>query len=484
MIAYATGQRLSSDPMLAPVVVRDTEGWRELGSGRVLSGTVRQNPKGFQVEARLTDTASSRVIRTFSEAVDESALVALTGRMVESLLGTKSGDPQGNSEAWKAFAQAQEQHGVDAMASVVERFPAFAPAYPVLSELLKRSGGLEQARLLAAKLPADADASSKAQLAFSLAEDSKSKLTALKSLIALRPADLRLRAEAGAIAAANGDWQNAVEQYLELAKLEPMKPEWRNSLGYAYANLNRLPEAVAALNEYRRLLPNEPNTLDSLGEVNFMNRQFAEAARFFDEASQKFPGFQNGVSFRKAAFAFYRSGDLKSADARIEIWLKQGFAGAPPRVPAFQRAMWLARTGRWTQAQEFLKGEAEKSTGELKTAMEFYLAMMRFGMEGVRPQAAASLAFQQSLRDPGLRSEFSIFALLSPAAVNVQAMEARIVAAVPQPALAQLRAELVAAGRRILAPVVANQPRLFPLPNPLDSPLDAMLLRSQLAVIP
>ncbi len=484
LIAHATVRRLSSDPQLAPSVVRDAEGWRELGSGRVLSGVLHKTAKGVAVEARLTDAMSSRVIGSFSGVVEEKELLALTGRMIESLLGSKAGDAQGDSEAWMAFARAIEKGGVDELASVVAQYPSFTTAYPLYAELLRRSGRIEEAKGIAAKLPVGADALSRAQLAYGLAEDTKAKLLALKNLIALRPTDVRLRGEAGLVAASLGDWASAVEQYKELTKLEANKPEWWNSLGYAHANLNQLPEALAALNEYRRLIPNEPNTLDSLGEVNFMNRQFKDAARYFDEAAQKFPGFQNGVSIRKAAFAFYRAGDLKIADARIETWFKQVLGNAPPRAVAFQRAMWMIRTGRWPQAQEFLKSEAAKSTGELKAALDLYLVMMRFGVEEVRPTPANLISLQQSIRDPALRSEFSIFALLSQPAANIAAMDARINAAVPQPQLAQLRGELSAAGRSILSPVVAVKPRIFPLPNPLDSTLDALVVRSQLAVIP
>ena len=484
LIAHATVRRLSIDPLLAPSVVRDAEGWRELGSGRVLSGVLHKTAKGIAVESRLTDAMSSRVIGSYSAVVEEKELVAMTGRMIESLLSVKPGDPQGDSEAWAAFARAMDKGGVDELASVVARYPGFSTAYPLCAELLRRSGRFDEAKELAAKLPAGADALSKAQLAYGLAEDAKAKLLALKSLIALRPTDVRLRGEAGLVAASLGDWPGAVDQYRELTKLEAIKPDWWNSLGYAHANLNQLPNALAALNEYRRLVPSEPNTLDSLGEVNFMNRQFKEAARFFDEEAQKFPGFQNGVSLRKAAFAFYRAGDLKTADARFETWLKQVFGNAPPRVLAFQRAMWMIRTGRWPQAQEFLRGEAAKSTGDLKAALDLYLVMMRFGVEGVRPTPANLAALQQPIHDPALRSEFSIFALLSQPVANVAAMEARINAAVPQPQLAQLRGELLAAGRAILSPVVATKPRVFPLPNLLDSTLDALVVRSQLAVIP
>ena len=484
LIAHATVRRLSSDPLLSPSVVRDAEGWRELGSGRVLSGVLHRTAKGVAVEARLTDAMSFRVIGSYSGVVEEKELVALTGQMIESLLGTKAGDARGDFEVWAAFARAIDKGGVDELASVVARYPGFSIAYPLLAELLRRSGRLDEAKGLAAKLPAGADALSKAQLAYGLAEDAKAKLLALKSLIALRPTDVRLRGEAGLVSASLGEWARAVDQYKELTKLEVNKPDWWNSLGYAHANLNQLPEALAALNEYRRLVPNEPNTLDSLGEVNFMNRQFKDAARFFDEAAQKFPGFQNGVCLRKAAFAFYRAGDLKTADVRIETWLKQVLGNAPPRVVAFQRAMWLVRTGRWPQAQEFLSSEAAKSAGDLKAALDLYLVMMRFGVEGVRPTQANMVSLQQPIRDPALRSEFSIFALLSQPIANVDAMDARIQAAVPQPQLAQLRSEIIAAGRSILSPVVAAKPRIFPLPNVLDSTLDALVVRSQLAVIP
>ena len=483
MVAGAAARRLAADLVLAPTVVGDVEGWRELGSGRVLSGTLRKDAKGLLVEGRLTDAATSRVIASFSEASDEAGLLGLSGRMA-AMLGVKADSPIGEMAAWKGFALAQEARSLEAMEKFVAENAGFGPAYPVVVEMLKRAGRMNEAKAVAARLPADADALSKAQLAYSLAGDAPGRAAAAKGLIALRPTDVRLRAEVAGVSFAAGEWVQAREQFAALTKLEPTKTDWWNSLGYVNANLNRLPEAVAALTEYRRLLPNEPNALDSLGEVNFMNRNFKEAARYFDEAWQKYPAFQGGVEWRKAGFAYYLAGDLKTADARFDTWIKQAMGNAAPRARALQRAMWLARTGRWERAQEFLKAEAGKSAGELKTGLDLYLAMMRFGMEGARPTPATLAAFQLASQDPTLRTEISIFALLSQPAATAQVMESRIAAAVPQPQLAQLRGELTAAGRKIVAPVQQEKPAVYPPPNAADSGLDAMLLRSELAVLP
>ena len=136
----------------------------------------------------------------------------------------------------------------------------------------------------------------------------------------MRQGDPRLLVELATLASGQGRWDLAAAQYRELTKIEVGKVEWWNGLGYAEANQLHLPAAVAALNEYRKLAPNDPNVVDSLGEVNYMNRNFKEAAKYFDEQWQRFPTFQGGVGWRKAALAYYYAGDLKTADLRYADW--------------------------------------------------------------------------------------------------------------------------------------------------------------------
>ncbi|WP_031498758.1 tetratricopeptide repeat protein [Bryobacter aggregatus] len=483
LIAYASAQRLVQDPRLAVSVVHDAEGWRELGAGRLISGTIRPAGQDFLIEARLTDTATSNILSSFTAKVPESGLLQVSAQMLGRMLDAKLTEIPADLGAWRAFMQAQSQKTLDPFLALQQRFPGFAPAYPVIIDQLLRAGRTEEAQAMAAKLPSDADPLTKAQTSLLLAPDATAKVAAAKKLLPLRPSDLRLRAEIAATAANLGDWPTAVEEYQELSRQEPNKPDWWNSLGYAYANQGQVPEAVKAMEQYRRLAPNEANPIDSLGEIYYMNRNFKEAAHSFQQAAQRFPNFQNGVEWRKAAFANFYGGDVKAADLLFDTWLKQVFANAPSHAQFFQRAVWLARTGRWPQAQALLQTESKKSTGDLKAALDLYLEILRFGVDGVRPSPATLQALSAQIRDPNLRTEFSIFALLSQPAPNEAALAARIQAAMPQPQLVKLRTEMLAAAHRLFTPVDPTKPKIFPLPTGIDTAFHAMLLRFEIPVI-
>ncbi len=457
-------------------LVPDAEGWRGLGVGRFISGHYRREPKGIRIHAQINDAQSSATLAQYDEVVAESDLMNATARLAQRLTGVNPEPIAGSQQDWIAYARIEKT--VEALAEFQKAHPNFFPAYVPLAEVLLRSG--RKAELAALTIPADADPLSKAQFRVLKAESAADRLAGLKELVALRPGDPRLLADLGTLASQAGDWALAAAQYRELSRLEPMQLNWWNSLGYAEANQLKLTEAVAALNEYRRLAPNEPNAVDSLGEVHYMNRSFKEATKFFDEQAQRFPTFQNGVGLRKAAFASYFAGDLKGADQRFGQWVKLVLANAAPSAQGFQQAMWLARTGRAKQGLALLAQEEAGSSGERKWMANLHLAMMRFGLEGTRPTPQQWQDWSRELTSPNLRNEVSVFALLA----QPGASKARIAAAIPQPQLVQLRNELMEAVEQLANEPKPQKPKLFPLPNPIDTPIDAALLRTRLAVLP
>lgn len=484
LLSYAIVRQLQAEKTMAATVVQDAEGWRTLGVGRVIAGHFRREGQGIRVHAALTDPASTKILGQFDELVEEAKLLDASTRLVSKLLGIRPSPLNYDFAQWKGFAETQVEAGPEALSTFVERNPGFAPAYPILAELLMRSGKREAAAALKQKFPANADGLSRVQLEYGLATEAASKLAALEALSQLRQREPRLLLEFATVASGLGKWDLAAAQYRELTKIDAGKLEWWNALGYAEANQGRLPEAVAALSEYQKRAPNEPNALDSLGEVNYMNRNFKEAAKFFDEQWRRFPAFQGGVGWRKAAFAHYYAGDVNTADLRFAEWRKQVLGSLPPSGQAFQQALWLARSGRAQQARDLLEKESSESSGERKAIAGFHLAVLQFGLEGKVPPMAAIQGWSRELKEPQARNEFSVFALMVQPAGNAAALKARITAAIPQPQLAPLRNELLNAADVLYSPLKTEKPKLFPLPNTIDTPVDALVLRWRLAVLP
>ncbi|MCX6610815.1 MAG: hypothetical protein NTW74_08175, partial [Acidobacteria bacterium] len=323
LLSYAIVQQLQAEKTMAANLVHDAEGWRTLGVGRVISGHYRREGKGIRIHAELTDPASTRILEQFDEVVEEVKLLESSTRLVSKLLGIQPPKLNFDYEQWKGFAETQVEGGPAALAAFLDKNQSFAPAYPILADMLLRSGKREEALALKTKFPASADALARVQMNYTLAADAAAKLTALEALGQMRQGDPRLLFELASMATAQGRHDLAATQYRELTKIEPTKAEWWNGLGYSEANLLHLPAALAALQQYAKFSPNQADVLDSFGEVNYLNRNFKDAAKYFDQQWQSNPAFQNGVGIRKAAFAYFNSGDLKTADLRFAEWRKQ-----------------------------------------------------------------------------------------------------------------------------------------------------------------
>jgi len=61
--------------------------------------------------------------------------------------------------------------------------------------------------------------------------------------------------------------------------------------------------AVKTMEGYAKLRPADANPLDSLGDVHYMYRKFPEAAAAYQQVAVKFPQFQAGGDYYKAAWA-------------------------------------------------------------------------------------------------------------------------------------------------------------------------------------
>lgn len=482
LISAAAMHQLQGGAEIALSLVDDAEGWRSNGSGRFISGHYRRDGERYRIQAFLTDAQSNRLLAKADGLASEQELPQAAGRLWATLLGVPAQELPAPA-AWIDFAKALASQDEASLAGFLEAQPGFAPAYPVLARQLIARGQPKEAQALAQAFPAGGDALSKAQLNFTLAASPQARHSALEALLVLRPRDPVLLADLAQGAANLRQWDQAAAHFEVLTRIEPSRVEWWNALGYAQANRLQLDKAVQALTEYRRLAPNDPNSIDSLGEVHYLNRRFPEAAGYFDEQARRYPAFQNGVGWRKAAFAYANAAKLKEADERFEQWMRLISAQASPSAQAFQRALWLARTRRAAPAFALLEREAAGSSGERKTLAGLHAAMLRFGLEGAVPAPAEWQRWGGELLEGNARNELLVFALLAQPVSNPADLRQRVAAAVPQPQMAALRQELLAAVDALTGPDPDLKSGVFPLPNAQDSVIDALLLRKRPAVL-
>ena len=257
-----------------------------------------------------------------------------------------------NAAAQRLYGAAlQGRAGFD---SIVQTGPGCAPVYLQWSETSLARGdrdGATRACAGALALP-KTDPIDRAQFEFLCAlarGDSAGRLPALQKLAALLPSDPELPRNVGELELGERKYQAAVDSFAAAARNDPDDAATWNQLGYARAEMHDLRGAREALERYQTLLPPEnPNGLDSLGEVSFFLGDFTAAEQYFLQANQKNAEAFGGRELLKAAQAHMMTGDLAGAD-RI-------FA-AQKNWSDLDRAQW-----------EFITGRRKKATARLQAA--------------------------------------------------------------------------------------------------------------------
>lgn len=109
-------------------------------------------------------------------------------------------------------------------------------------------------------------------------------ISALNDLVLEYPQDKFLLFLAGRWMVQHQNYEGA-QNFLERAvKVDPNYPAALNELGYAYAGTRNFDKAFDALDKYVKLLPGEPNTQDSYGEISRKAGRFDQALQHYHQA--------------------------------------------------------------------------------------------------------------------------------------------------------------------------------------------------------
>src|SRR5262249_30413479 len=182
-----------------------------------------------------------------------------------------------------------------------------------------------------------------------LSADSAAQRETLAELSQLVPADVSIKALAAEAEMLARNFSRAAQLFSELLRVDPNNAAVLNSLGYAYGFAGDLVNARKTFADYARFRNQEANAFDSMGEVLFVNGQFAEAEKQFLEAHQKNPAMLSGADLSKAAYARWLGGDLPGADKLYASYLEFRSKARDPGV-LWREAAWLYTTGRSEEA--------------------------------------------------------------------------------------------------------------------------------------
>ena len=417
---------------------------------RILHGTIEKMGNGFRLAAYTEDGVTHRQAGERIELKVTAGQVLVGFDRLARLLATDSGAVAVTQPAaLAAFVEAQTLPLSEARKAVLTRAaqldPQFALPMLALAEYSIGTGRRDEAEAaLAAAGTRQLDPIERQQVALLRANLAQSGASpdrapqgeALAKLAEAAPSQPNVQAFAASSMLRLRQAAPAVAAYERALRVDPENADFWNRLGYAQAYLGHLPAARQAIETYQRLEPNEPNPLDSLGEVHYMGGQFKAAAEYFQAGFAKAPQFGGGRALLKAAYARLLDGQFEPAEQAFAQYAKSG--GASPLIEV-ARAQWLYASGQPEVALKGLAESAAKATGPLASLYQTHRCALLLRSDRPAAQAAARAAVAAAATTPAVFCAF-----LSQPSVLPAEWQARAERAFPGPAAVAFRRQALA----------------------------------------
>ncbi len=331
------------------------------GASELLHCTFTQRGGALEIKFALEDVERHRMVSTGSAA---GAVLFAVSTLARTLDAGAQPFSTPNADAAAAWGRGEFERAVTLD-------PDFGTAWEAWIQQNQRSGKTEEAVAIAERALARSSLRSplnKAQIQLSsalLRRDETARIAALTELARLAPGDGGALLGLAEIEQRHRRFSAAAELYRRALVIDPGNANAQNGLGYALGENGDIEDAKKILEQYGQQLEQAVNALDSLGEVHFMNGRFADAEKYFTQATARQANFLAGAPLMKAAYAHWLGGDLAGADALMEKYLELA-AKLNDRQIVWRQATWLYATGRRDQALALL----DKTPPEQAAAME------------------------------------------------------------------------------------------------------------------
>ena len=440
---HAIEAGLGGRPANAPGISAERTAALAAGATKIVYG--QYAVRGGTLDARVTvedeRTGKMTVLDPVSTPPADivSAASALAGQISTHITpyGTK------NPLVVEAYVNALEGLGsagvVEGLEKAIAADPNFGPTYRQLAQFKAQQrdvGGardlLEQALARGNSIP-DSERALIQLEAANLRNDTAARLEALTALAKADPYDPETWHELGAASMAAHRYPQAVEAYRQAVGIEPDDADFWNQFGYAAAYTGDAATATSALERYRKLLPETPNPVDSLGDVNLISGRLSEAEEYYRQCARKNPGFYAGLDFLKAAMAHLMTGDVSGADALAQQYFDARAAAKDPLVE-YRKAQWAWISGRRKAAcrqMEQLAGASEAGASRNIAAHGYAELAMWTLMLGNRESASELAQKAAALATPASAIPAALARFLSQPPAPVAEWQARAMVLVP-----------------------------------------------------
>lgn len=366
----------------------------EIKADVVVSGVFQIKDDSLTIEITLHDGGSGRPSRVFANIANAHDIKSLTAAMSKlsyqvrsTVEGKKGGPPEVNRsladvstsslQAYKYYLagldQLEQFLTTKAMASfskAIELDTTFASAYLSLAHTMLAQGMIEQSRPILQKAVAYADLAPERERLPILAMNAMINGEPYKAVaiynkaVELFPEDDEVHYELGNYYfSVVHDYPKAIEKYETTIELNPKHKLAYNQLAYSYAYVGEIEHALYILEKYAELAPDEPNPMDSFGEIAQREDRLDEAIKKYKMALKINPRFW--PSRLHLATAYQDVGNFRKARSVLKSTLQDSILKSQRRSAQGLLAFNEILMGHVEKAEEIWQSLAARDSSDL-----------------------------------------------------------------------------------------------------------------------
>ena len=441
-VQSATKDGKSLDPAQAQKVAR------EAGADAYITGALlKVGPTQLRLDVRVQDTASGQILFSDKlEGQDVQSIFGMVDRLTASIAGNflpastvPAKGPEieeastSNVEAYKHYELGMDynrrfltQEATREFDEAVRLDPQFALAYMRLADLYFLSGDgrrneemTKKAEELQARLPRYEQLELQVETV-GHSRDLEALADVFKAVVAEFPRSSTDVSNLGPLLSLLGRPEEGVEISRKALALDPKNEDILNTLGYGLAESGDFNGALAQNDAYMAVRPNDPNPLDSRGDILYDAGRDDDAVAAYRKAIELKPDFDDYGEYLKLALVYADQRKPDMADAMFQQFSQHAVAVQQPYLPGFEAHLQQTRgdfEGALVNYRKAVTQLAHAGQNEGAAAFLNQFALLSILLGENSP--ALSFAQQQKLGD----DELTAVALLQSIAGNAAAAD-------------------------------------------------------------
>jgi serine/threonine protein kinase/TolB-like protein/Tfp pilus assembly protein PilF len=441
-VQSATKDGKSLDPAQAQKVARDA------GADAYITGALlKVGPTQLRLDVRVQDTSSGQILFSDKlEGQDVQSIFGMVDRLTASIAGNflpasdlPSKGPEieqtstANVEAYRHYELGMDYNRRFLDADAIREFdeavrldPQFALAYMRLADQYFLDGDgrrndemTRKAEQLQARLPRYDQLSLQAQIV-GRSRDLEGLVDVYKSIIAEFPRSSGDVANLSGTLSVLGRPEEGAEICRKGLALDPKNEDILNTLAYNLVESGDFSGGLAEDDAYMAVRPNDPNPLDTRGDILYDAGRDDDAVAAYRKAIELKPDFSDYDEYLKLAIVYADQRKPNMADAMFQQFSQHAVAVQQPYVPGFEAHLQQTRGDFEGALVSYRKAvtqlaHAGQNGGAENFLNQFALLSMVLGENS----SALSFAQQQKIGD----EELITVALLQSVAGNTAAAD-------------------------------------------------------------